>query len=290
MKKFMAIALSAAMIASLAGCASVVDQAVDEANAQISSAAEEAGEAIESAQSDIESAASDISEEAESIASDVSEELTDVAVMSYAEYEAAAINDPVCIDAYVQAKQSWWDNSATVYLQDEDGAYFVYGMACTEEEYETLVPGQEIIVTGFKAEWEGEIEISDATFVLGEGNFIAEATDVTDLLGTDELIDHQNQFVSFSDMTVEASTDADGNEVAFLYNWDGSGAQGDDLYFNVSSNGETYTFTVESYLTDSSTDVYAAVEGLSIGDTVDLEGFLYWYQGVNPHITSVTVK
>lgn len=291
MKKFMAIALSAAVLASLAGCAGSV---IDEANAQISSAAEEAGSAIDSAASevseDLESAASDVSEELESAASDVSEAIGDIPVMTYAEYDAAAVDDPVCIDAYVQAKQSWWDNTATVYLQDEDGAYFVYGMACTEEEYETLVPGQEIIVTGYKAEWQGEIEIADATFVLGEGNYIAEATDVTDLLGTDELIAHQNQFVSFSDMTVEASTDADGNEVAFLYNWDGSGSQGDDLYFNVSVNGETYTFTVESYLTDSSTDVYAAVEGLNIGDTVDLEGFLYWYEGVNPHITSVTVK
>ena len=23
--------------------------------------------------------------------------------------------------------------------------------------------------------------------------------------------------------------------------------------------------------------------------TIDMEGFLYWYEGVNPHITSVTV-
>ena len=29
---------------------------------------------------------------------------------------------------------------------------------------------------------------------------------------------------------------------------------------------------------------------LKVGDVVDMEGFLYWYQGVNPHITSVTVK
>ena len=31
-------------------------------------------------------------------------------------------------------------------------------------------------------------------------------------------------------------------------------------------------------------------ENLKIGDKVDMEGFLYWYEGVNPHITSVTVK
>ena len=27
-----------------------------------------------------------------------------------------------------------------------------------------------------------------------------------------------------------------------------------------------------------------------VGDVIDMEGFLYWYEGVNPHITSVTVK
>ncbi|MGN0630651.1 MAG: hypothetical protein ACI4JN_04915, partial [Ruminococcus sp.] len=62
----------------------------------------------------------------------------------------------------------------------------------------------------------------------------------------------------------------------------------DDLYFNVSLNGETYTFTVESYLCDSTTEVYSAVKNLQIGDVIDMEGFLYWYEGVNPHITAVT--
>ena len=105
------------------------------------------------------------------------------------------------------------------------------------------------------------------------------------------MINHQNKFVAFKGMTVEAAgQDADGNDVAFLYSWDGSGQDGDDLYFNVSLNGETYTFTVESYLCDNTTDVYNAVKSLNIGDTVDMEGFLYWYEGVNPHITSVTVK
>lgn len=83
---------------------------------------------------------------------------------------------------------------------------------------------------------------------------------------------------------------ADDSGAAFLYNWDGSGEDGSDLYFNVSKDGQTYTFTVESYLCDSSTDVYQAVKGLNVGDTVDMEGYLYWYEGVNPHITSLTVK
>ena len=200
--------------------------------------------------------------------------------MSYAEYVAAAIDDEVVIEAYVQAKQSWWQDTATVYLQDEDGAYFAYNMACSEADYAKLTQGTKIRVTGYKAEWSGEVEIVDATFEIIDGNYVATATDVTSLLGTDELIKHQNKFVAFKGMTVAS---------AAIYKWDGSGQDGDDLYFNVSLNGNTYSFTVESYLCDGSTEVYQAVKNLKVGDVVDMEGFLYWYEGVNPHITSVTV-
>ncbi|MBO6048007.1 MAG: hypothetical protein J6P61_09745 [Erysipelotrichaceae bacterium] len=211
-------------------------------------------------------------------------------VMTYAEYDAAKVEDEVVIEAYVQAKQSWWENKATIYTQDADGAYFVYNMECSEEDYKKLETGTKVKVTGYKAEWSGEIEIVDAKFEIEQGKYIAEAFDATSLLGTDDLIKHQNQFVAFNGMTVEAIKDADGKEAAYLYNWDGSGNQGDDLYFNVSIDGKTYQFTVESYLTNADSDVYKAVEGLKIGDKVDMEGFLYWYEGANPHITKVTVK
>jgi hypothetical protein len=210
-------------------------------------------------------------------------------VMTYEEYVAAELDSEVVIETYVQAKQSWWEDKATVYTQDQDGAYFLYNMECSEEDYDKLIEGAKIKVTGYKSEWSGEVEIVDATFEFEDGSYIAPVEDVTELLGSDELIDHQNEFVAFKGMTVEAAgQDEDGNDVAFLYNWDGSGQDGDDLYFNVSLNGETYTFTVESYLCDNTTDVYAAVKELQIGDVIDMEGFLYWYEGVNPHITSVT--
>lgn len=211
-------------------------------------------------------------------------------VMTYEEYMAAELESEVVIETYVQAKQSWWEDKATLYTQDEDGAYFIYNVTCSEEDYAKLVPGTKIKVTGFKTEWSGEVEVAEgADFEILEGSYIAPALDVTELLGTDELIAHQNQFVAFKGMTVEAAgQDADGADVAYLYNWDGSGEDGNDLYFNVSLNGETYTFTVESYLCDNTTEVYEAVKNLQIGDVIDMEGFLYWYEGVNPHITSVT--
>ncbi len=208
-------------------------------------------------------------------------------VMTYAEYDAAAVDTQVTVEAYVQAKQSWWEDKANVYAQDGEGAYFFYGVACSEDDYEKLTVGTKIKVTGYKSEWAGEVEITDATFEIVEGNYVADPVDVTSLLGTEDLIKKQNMKVSFKGMTVEASKDADGNDVAFLYNWDGSGQDGNDLYFNVSKDGQTYNFVVESDLCDNTTEVYSAVKNLNIGDVIDMEGFLYWYEGVNPHITSV---
>ena len=202
-------------------------------------------------------------------------------VMTYAEYAAAALDTKVTVETYVQAKQSWWNDKATIYTQDEDGGYFLYEMPCTEEQYATLVPGQKIRVTGYKSEWSGEVEITDASFELLEGNFVATPTDVTDKLGTEELATYMNRLVSFKGMTVEDY--GDGN--AFAYK-DPEGKT-DDLYFKVSLDGQTYGFCVEFYLCGKDTDVYKAVEGLKIGDKIDLEGFLYWYNGANPHITSV---
>lgn len=215
-------------------------------------------------------------------------------VMTYAEYVAAELNTEVTVETYVQAKQGWWEKDgvgvATFYTQDKDGAYFIYNMPCSKADYDKMTPGTKLQVKGHKIEWSGEVEISDATYEIKSGSYIAKAEDVTSLLGTDKLADHQNKLVSFKGMTVESiGKDDQGKDAAFFYRDNNSGQDGDDLYFNVSLNGKTYTFTVESYLCDKTTDVYSAVKALKIGDKIDMEGFLYWYNGPNPHITSVTV-
>lgn len=220
------------------------------------------------------------------------EDGTEVKVMTYAEYDAAALDSKVVIEAYVQATQSWWDNAINVYAQDADGAYFMYKMVCSEADAAKLTKGTKIRVTGFKIDFRGEIEIAEGAtfeFVEDADTFVAEPKDVTALLGTEDLAKDMNKFVSFKGLTVAAKKAADGSDVAFLYSWDGSGVQGDDLYFDVTDGTNTYSFTVESYLCGKDTDVYKAVEALKVGDKVDCEGFLYWYDGVNPHITSLTV-
>ena len=198
-------------------------------------------------------------------------------VMTYAEYAAAELDSEVVVETYVQGKQSWWDNKGTFYTQDMEGGYFLYEMACTEEEYNQLAVGTKIKVTGYKAEWAGEVEIVDASFEILEGEYIAEPMDATALLGTDELIAHQNKLATFTDMTVEA----------IEYK---NGEPGDDIYVTVSKDGASYSFCVEVYLTGPDTEVYTTVGELAVGDVVDVTGFVYWYEGVNTHITGITVK
>lgn len=286
MKKIVSLSLAVAMALTFTACGSKEDAETATTAAETTAAetAEETTAADDPAKEDADNAGETTAASQQAPSGEKSE-----GVMTYEEYTAAELETEVVVETYVQAKQSWWEDKATLYTQDEDGAYFIYNAACSQEDYEKLEPGTKIKVTGYKSEWSGEVEIIDAAFEIQEGSYVAPAVDVTALLNTDELIEHQNQFVTFKGMTVEAAGQNDaGEDVAFLYNWDGSGEDGDDLYFNVSLDGNTYTFTVESYLCDNTTEVYQAVKELSIGDVIDMEGFLYWYEGVNPHITSVT--
>ena len=68
-----------------------------------------------------------------------------------------------------------------------------------------------------------------------------------------------------------------------------NGEPGDDIYLTLSKDGKSYDFCVEVYLTGEDHDVYKAVGELKAGDKVDVEGFVYWYNGVNPHITKIAV-
>ena len=199
-------------------------------------------------------------------------------VMTWAEFDAAEDGDAVVIEAYVQATQSWWDNAIKVYAQDGVGGYFIWNLPCTQEESTKLIPGTKIRVSGYKATYDSEVEIIDATYEIIEGHYVATPVDVTSKLGTDELINYMNMKVVFKGLTF----------VSLEYR---GGKPGDDIYVTFSYNDSEYNFCVEVYLTGVDSDAYKAVQALQAGDVVDVEGFAYWYlDDINTHITGVTVK
>ncbi|MBQ3252132.1 MAG: hypothetical protein IJB02_02695 [Oscillospiraceae bacterium] len=201
---------------------------------------------------------------------------TEVALMTYEEFMAAEVDAAVCIETYVQATRAWWNNTICVYAQGPDGGYFMYDMACSEEDAAKLTPGTKIRVTGDKAIYDGEVEIMNGTFTFVEGadTYVAEAMDATELLGTEELEKHMNKLASFKGLTIK--------KVEYK-----NGAPGDDIYVTVAKGENEYSFCVEMYLTGVDSDVYKTVGTLAEGDVVDVEGFLYWYKGVNTHITAI---
>ena len=202
----------------------------------------------------------------------------EVKVLTYEEYLAAEVGATVTVETYVQANQAWWNNSIVLYCQSSEGGIFVYNLACSEEDAAKLTKGTKIRVTGSKAVYDGEVEIMDATFEFVEGadTYVAEATDLTEKLGSDDLVNYMNQLVCFKELSFKSLTYKNGEP-------------GDDIYV-VLTNGEAdFNFCVEVYLTGTESDVYKTVGELKEGDLVDVTGFLYWYKGANPHITEISV-
>ena len=257
-----------------------VKETVEEKGDEAKEAAEGAAEAVSET---VEEVKETVEEKVDEAKEAVEEAAAEIALMSHADYAAAELEAPVYVETYVQATQSWWDNKITIYAQSQDGAYFIYNAACSEEDAAKLVPGTKIAVKGFKAEWSGEVEITDATIEILEGDtFVAEAFDATELLAKEELIDHQNEKVAFKGLTVAAQDDG------AAFNYKNAENKTDDLYVRFTKDDVTVNFCVEFYLCGNDTDVYKAVEALQVGDVVDIEGFLYWYNGANVHMTALT--
>ena len=88
------------------------------------------------------------------------------------------------------------------------------------------------------------------------------------------LLAHQNEKVAFKGLTVE--------KIEYK-----NGEPGDDIYVTLGLDGTSLNFCVEVYLTGTDSEVYTAVGELAEGDVVDVEAYMYWYDGPNAHLTSV---
>ena len=99
----------------------------------------------------------------------------------------------------------------------------------------------------------------------------------------DSLLDSCTKFEDYVDLAVQQGMTA----IASTEHGKTTGWVKKKLYCD--KQGIKFIHGVEIYLTGEDTDVYKTVSALEIGNVVDVEGFLYWYEGVNPHITAVTV-
>ena len=202
-------------------------------------------------------------------------------VMTYAQYDAAELDDEVVIQAYIQGKQSWWSNKGTFYLQDDNGGYFVYELGCTQADYnDKLTIGSRVKIKGVKGAWSGQVEIlgsqagAEAIWQTVKGQpkiYVAKEIEFT----KEVMAAHANQLVKFTGLEVVSVTPPT--------------KDGGDIYFDVKKNDLTLTFCVESYLCDATTEVYQTVLNLEAGEYVSLQGFMYTYNDPQLHTTSVSI-
>ncbi len=210
--------------------------------------------------------------------------------MSYKEYMDAELQAEVKIDAYIQDRCTWYNGAASFYLQDEEGGYYVYNLKCSKDDYDNnLSVGKFISVTGSKAEWRGEVEINgdvateNQGFTVGSSSKIYKATQVANI-AKDTLDQHKNTKVMVTDLTVTKAPYTSFDDFSLSPN------SGVDVYFAVKdSNDNELTFVVEAYLesTQFGSPTYTTVTSLALGDKINLEGFVYYWDVPQLQVTKV---
>lgn len=135
-------------------------------------------------------------------------------VMTRAEFIAAADSSSVAVAGKVSAMTAVTKNDVTsynVYLQDNDGGYYAYGVAAIPEG---LSVGMEIKVSGTKTVYNGLNEITNATIEITD-NTVSAVTpiDVTGKIGNnDELLALQSSLVTVNSAVITSVTvDAEKN-------------------------------------------------------------------------------
>ena len=219
-------------------------------------------------------------------------------VLTFAQYTECADEAEVNVEGYVQGKTVYDEElqSFSMFLADADGSYYAYGVSAPREDYDKLAYGTKVRLGGIKVFGNGLPLISKAESVeILEGYYIAIPENLTDMLGdNDALYKKTANKALLKDLKVAASKAPDSDtEYAFLYNWDGSGKEGEncDVYFNVvTAGGKSCAVYVDADEFPEGSDLYKAVTQLSIGDEINLECFVFWNEAPEFHVQKISVK
>lgn len=214
--------------------------------------------------------------------------VTDGSTLTYNEFMATNYGEQVTVAGYVQAKMAYISEgqNTSLFVKDQtsDNAYFIYNAIMTQDVYNSITEGTPIKITGTKNVFNKQIQIANATVeVLSGTPVVTNPIDITTIFAS-SASDYLNRKIQLTGFTVETFSDG----AVFHYGYNGSGSNGDAIFFNASYNGVTYLFTVNNYLTDPSTEVYTAVQNLQAGQTITIQGYMYVYENPMVQVTSIT--
>ena len=206
------------------------------------------------------------------------------AANTYEDFLAAELDTELELLMSVQCAYIDYKGNGYVFLQDDNGATFGYCEGADETLFNAMTPGTLVRVKGYKGEWSGELELIDATYEIIAGAYDGknyDAIDLTDKVGdNDTLATHMNKKSSFKGLTVKE----------WLYNWDGKGErETSDIYLTCTCpNGNDIQFVIKTGMYDCNSELFQFVETLQAGDVVDVESFMYWYEGPQPYVNAIT--
>lgn len=97
---------------------------------------------------------------------EIIEDLTKEAegVMSYEQFQQLNEGDPVVLNVRVEKKISWEDYKAVIAVKDSEVSYVLTDVICSEDEFEQLLIGSIIRVTGYKGRPGDTEQIVDVVF------------------------------------------------------------------------------------------------------------------------------
>ena len=136
----------------------------------------------------------------------------------FADYIAAAVDDPVVVKGIVTGimAKSKGNSYNCLYLQDEDGGFYVYSMATDPIADDKVAVGMTVKVTGAKDIYSGTHEIKNGTVeILDETIKTVEAEDFTELfknaasLKDETLVAKQAKLVTIKGVEIVKSSDSD---------------------------------------------------------------------------------
>jgi len=208
---------------------------------------------------------------------------------AYSKYLSTPLGSEVTIDTYVQAKLPWnkGAKTASLYCQDKDGGCFVYVTNCDYSQYSKLTEGTKIRVTGLKTFFDGRLRITNASFLILEGNYLATAYDAGSIIADQtELKKHQNELLELTNLKLQVAKYVDSNPVPYIYT-----NEDNDLFVRIyqrfDGRSTSQMFECVAYA-DYDLSVYKATESLDCDDVFDLQGYFLPDEGIL-WITKVTV-
>lgn len=214
----------------------------------------------------------------------------------YSFYDNASKGESYNLSGWVLALEAYNTqySSASIYLLDEslEGAYYCYSVKMSVDFYNGLKIGSPVTVSATSTVYSGLIETKQSGSIIANKDLAAKteaemlaAKDISDIFitaDTKKITYAQSSYVKLTHMKVTKISGVKLDSTSITHS-----------FITLERNGETVSVALNKNLMalDSQTakDLDAEVKKLKVGDYVDVEGLVGWYNGIQLLATKATI-